>query len=168
MSIFHAPDRGYAPALVLLKGTSASARLVVDSAPRQPAKCVLEVLRRPAARRMGCSEVNLCSPRAQEALQSASDTRYAWLGPDAVVLKRSALAGAFDLGSRAREEALSAAVQTIVQASRSPRVRAIADAARPQMCPALNTLDVSGWPMTRDGPLLKALCAAVTRVGQHR
>jgi hypothetical protein len=41
-----------------------------------------------------------------------------------VLSKRSALAGAFDLGSRAREEAVSAALQTIIQASRSPRVRA--------------------------------------------
>jgi hypothetical protein len=63
-------------------------------------------------------------PCAQDALRSAVSTAYAWLSPDVITIsKRSALASAFDRGSRAREEALSAAMQTIVQASRSPRVR---------------------------------------------
>ncbi len=74
----------------------------------------------------------------------------------------------FDLGARAREEALSAALQTIVQASHSPRARTGADAARPQMCSSLSVLDVSGWPMTRDGTLLKTVVGIITRVWQHR
>jgi hypothetical protein len=39
---------------------------------------------------------------------------------------------------------------------------------RLQMCPALRVLDVSGWPMTRDGPLLKTVVEIITRVREIR
>jgi hypothetical protein len=113
--------------------------------------------RAPPRRSAAPSRLRAVAPTAS-APSPAVSTAYAWLSPDIDALsKRSALAGASDvaIGSRAREEALSAALQNIVQASRSPHVRAVADAARSQTCPALRVLDVSGWAMTRDGPLLK-------------
>ncbi len=44
----------------------------------------------------------------------------------------------------------------------------LTDAVRSQTCPALRVLDVSGWPMTRDGPLLKTVLDIITRVRKLR
>ncbi len=53
----------------------------------------------------------------QDFLRQVPNTGYAWLAPSAALSKRSALAiaGVFSIGVRAREEALSTAVQTIVK-----------------------------------------------------
>ncbi len=105
---------------MLLKGaTPVPARLLADGVPHpEPAgrATPLEV----RARAAHVALITSRHPRSpQDALRSAAGTAYAWLSSDVEALaKRSALAGAFDLGSRAREEALSAALRTIVQASR--------------------------------------------------
>ncbi len=56
----------------------------------------------------------------QDALRPATGTVYAWLAPEAleaIMSKRSALAAALNIGARSREEALSAAVRTVVDVS---------------------------------------------------